>query len=186
MRHKLLSILIATVLDVISISVNRPSHSHYARQRATVQLWSHLLLRCTFIMEHCGIRSFTPHWKARFITHASFEMLIRISEPCFKSRTLCCARLSTLAKRRNRRGNTRRVSKAAALAATNDSPAAGTKINYLWIILRTHIFPPLLSYPLYLFLNDHNAYARIRFTYRDTPNFISVKCVPPSYFFYAI
>jgi len=114
---------------------------HYTRQRATLQLWSHLLPRCTFIMEYRGIRSFTPRWQARFITHAPFEMLIRISEPCFKSRTVL--RASALVRRRSRRGNTRRVSKAAALAATNDSPAAGTKINYLWIILRTHIIPPL-------------------------------------------
>lgn len=130
MRHKRLSILIATILDVISISVNRPSHSRtVARQRATVQLWSHLLPRCTFIMEYCGIRCFAPRRRARFITHAPFEMLIRISESCFKPRTTL--RASTLARRRNRRGNTRRVSKAAVLAATNDSPAPGTKINYL-------------------------------------------------------
>lgn len=94
MRHKRLSILIATILDVISISVNRSSHSRtVARQRATVQLWSHLLPRCTFIMEYCGIRCFAPRQRARFITHAPFEMLIRISESCFKPRTIRCARL---------------------------------------------------------------------------------------------
>jgi len=174
MRYKRLSILIAMVLDVISISVNRLS-LHAA---TTLQLWSHLLPRCTFIMEYCGIRSFTPRWQARFITHAPFEMLIRISEPCFKSRTVL--RASALVRRRSRRGNTRCVSKAAALAATNDSPAAGTKINYLWIILRTHIIPPLH----HLFKRPQRMCVHAVHLSRRT-NFISVKC-PVPYSSYAI
>lgn len=99
-------------------------------------------------------------WQARFITHALFEILMLTlrglvsnhPRPPFRT---CLNASNSLARRRNRRGNTRRVSEPAALAATNDSPAPGTKINYLWIILRiqhkTLPLPASLFCPPYSF-----------------------------------
>lgn len=70
--------------------------------------------------------------QARFITHAPFEMLIRISVPCASNLVLCCARLRSRGEETDEeiRG---RVSKAAALAATNDAPRGSRYENKLFM-----------------------------------------------------